>query len=259
MFVIISCKKEKYRTPSGVEFDIILVIGQSNTHQGIGFDFNLDSPRIYIKQLGRHGENNFKIIPATEPLDHVSKLSNNIGFALTFAKQYSFKHLQPNHELLIIPCGMGQTGFANNFWNVGDTLYNDALTRTNYVLNKYKSKLVAVLWHQGENDIFNTNYQATLDSMITNLRKDIVGNNNDVPFILGGMVPYWSNQDTNRIKHNNVIANTPLRINKTGYADPRIPFVITKPDNEYFSIHFDAAGQREMGLRYFSAFQQIAN
>jgi hypothetical protein len=48
-----------------------------------------------------------------------------------------------------------------------------------------------------------------------------------------------------------------IRIAKTGYANPRIPYVIVKPDNDYISLHFDAAGQREMGRRYFSEYKKI--
>ena len=238
-------------------YDIILVIGQSNTHQGIGLDYILDRPFDDIKQLGRFNENNYKIIEAKEPLDHLSKLPDNIGFALTFAKEYEKAYLKSGRNILIIPGGMGCTGFASNYWNVGDTLYVDAVERTNYVLKHFNSKLVAILWHQGEDDIWNMIYQQSLDSMIVNMRKDITGNNINVPFILGGLVPYWVDQDSNRYLLNRIIENTVIRIAKTGYANPRIPYVIVKPDNDYISLHFDAAGQREMGRRYFSEYKKI--
>ena len=51
---------------------IILVIGQSNTHAGIGFDVELDKPVKGIKQLGRFGTDNMKIIEAVEPIQHLS-------------------------------------------------------------------------------------------------------------------------------------------------------------------------------------------
>lgn len=254
-----SCEKnsESGQTDLNNNFDVILVIGQSNTHQGIGLDVYLDRPYENIKQLGRFEPYNYKIILAKEPLDHLSKLPNNIGFALTFAKKYSDNYLNMGNQVLIIPEGMGITGFSQHSWNKGDTLYNDAVTRTNYVLQNFKSKLVAILWHQGENDVGNPNYQQNLDSMITNIRKDIIGDNSEVPFILGGMVPYWVDQDTNRININNIIETTVNRIAMTGYANPRLPYVINKPDNEYIAIHFNAEGQRELGLRYFSEYQRL--
>ena len=236
------------------EYDIILVIGQSNTHQGIGLDRKLDKPSNNIKQLGRFGWNDYKIIPATEPLEHISSLPGCIGFALTFAKEYEKEFLEKGRKVLIIPAGMGSTGFLNNYWNPGDTLYQDAVARTNFVLDNCNSKLVAILWHQGENDIENPDFQKRLDTMIVKMRKDLRGENNKVPFILGGLVPYWTSQDNSRIRLNTIIANTVRRVEYTGFADPTKPEVIVKPDNDFVSIHFDAAGQREMGRRYFSEY-----
>lgn len=236
---------------------VILVIGQSNTHQAIGMDSVIDASNKHIKQLGRFSPYNMQIIEAKEPLDHFSKLNNTIGFALTFAKNYRQGH--PELEVLIIPGGKGQTGFKGNDWNKGDTLYEDAIYRTNHVLSTYKSKLIAILWHQGENDVTNINYQDNIDSMIVNLRKDIIGDHDSIPFILGGMVPYWVDQDADRKKTNQIIEETPNRIHNTAYADPRVPYLIEKVDNEYISIHYDAIGIREMGNRYFMEYLRLIN
>ena len=250
-----SCRKAENEVDNG--YDVFLVIGQSNTHQGIGFDPVLDAPDDHIKQLGRYNNFNLKIITASEPLDHLSKLQNTVGIAMTFAKKYKNTFLQSGRKILIIPGSMGSTGFGSNYWNPGDTLYNDAVMRTNYVLNNFNSKLVAILWHQGEDDIGNPNYQQRLDTMIVKIRKDINGDNMNVPFILGGMVPYWVIQDTNRIILNTIIENTVIRIENTGYANPKVPFLIEKPDNDFIPIHYDANGLREMGRRYFSEFERI--
>ena len=250
-------KKETAQSELVNRYDVILVIGQSNTHQGIGFDHWLDRPFKNIKQLGRFNDNDYKIIPAVEPLDHLSKLPNTIGFALTFAKEYERKYLKKGRCILIIPAGMGSTGFSSNYWNPGDTLYQDAVARTNFVLEHFNSRLAAILWHQGESDVGNAAFQERLDSMIVHLRKDITGCSKDVPFILGGLVPYWTDQDRNRIALNRILETTPARVGKTGYADPRMPDLIVKPDNELVAIHFDAKGEREMGRRYFSEYEKL--
>jgi hypothetical protein len=250
-----SCRKAENEAVNG--YDVFLVIGQSNTHQGIGFDSVLDAPDDHIKQLGRYHDFNLKIITAREPLDNLSKIQNTVGIAMTFAKKYKNNFLQSGRKILLIPGSMGSTGFGSNYWNPGDTLYNDAVMRTNYVLKNFNCKLVAILWHQGEDDIGNPNYQQRLDSMIVDMRKDINGDNVDVPFILGGMVPYWVNQDTSRIILNTIIENTVFRIENTGYANPKVPFLIEKPDNDFIPIHYDANGLREMGRRYFSEFERI--
>lgn len=253
-----SCIKENdSNNYDNFTYHVILVIGQSNTHQGYGVDSILDAPSEKIKQLGRFSSNNYQIIKAEDPLDHLSKVNGSIGFPMTFAKKYSEEYLEGNDKILIIPASKGSTSFAGNFWNPGDTLYNDEINRTNYILKNFKSKLVAILWHQGEDDINNPYYQKSLDSMIVNIRKDIINNNNNIPFILGGMVPYWVDLDSNRMINNDIIKNTPLRILNTGYADPRIPFVIQKIDNTDISIHYDAKGQREMGKRYFNEYKKL--
>jgi len=227
------------------------VIGQSNTHQGIGFDPVIDATESVIWQLGRFGSDNRRIIPATEPLQHLSPIPGCIGFALPFAKAYKQLFLSPGHGVLILPCGMGSTGFGNHYWNPGDSLFNDAVDRTRYVLGKYPSRLVTILWHQGESDIGNPIYQQELDTMIVALRRSLPGETDSIPFILGGLVPYWVCQDTARIRVDGIIRNTVHRIPHTGFADPLIPTIIEKPDNDYIPLHFDAAGQREMGRRYF--------
>lgn len=259
IYLLFSCKKEDAATRSELVnyFDVILVIGQSNTHQGLGYNRKLDAPASEIKQFGRFNDNNYKIIPATEPLEHFSSLSDCIGFALTFAKEYRNEYLQKGRKVVIIPGGMGSTGFSSNYWNPGDTLYNDAVERTNYILEHFNSKLVAILWHQGESDIGNPAYREKLDSMIVQLRRDITGDNASVPFILGGMVPYWVDQDSNRVLLAKIIENTVNRVANTGFADPRLPFVIVKPDNDYVAVHFDANGQREMGRRYFAIYRKL--
>lgn len=260
LLAMISCGKDtaNYRAIEPVtEYDIILVIGQSNTHMGIGLDTKLDGPDPGIFQLGRFGLNNCRIIQAVEPLDHFSKLTDCIGFALTFAKEYNRAFTKAERGIIIIPGGKGGTGFGNHCWNRGDGFYNDAVWRTKYVLQQYPSRLVAILWHQGEADVGNALYQSRLDSMIVSIRRDLGDSAGTVPFILGGLVPYWTDQDTGRIRINAILKNTVTRIPNTGFADPRTPWMIVKPDNEYNAIHFNANGERELGRRYFAEYRKM--
>lgn len=267
--VLFSCKKDETspvnvipphsEIPPGTydneAYDIILVIGQSNTHSGSGLDLILDSSDPLIFQFGRIQENNYKIIPAAEPLEHATFSPQKIGFALTFAKLYKSNKLITGRKVIIIPCGQGDTGFRKQRWNKGDDLYEDAVLRTNYILKYHpNSKIAAILWHQGEADLNYSPYQSALDAMIVNLRKDIRSPSGEViPFVLGGMVPYWVDKDQSRKLLNNIIKNTPGRVPRCGFADPALPFLITKPNNDLDDTHFDASGQREMGKRYYAA------
>lgn len=247
----VDCESETISAPH-----IILVAGQSNTHAGLGLDESIDTPEDGIYQLGRF-ENDMCIIQACEPLDHHTKTQNMIGFALTFAKLLK-QHENGDNDILIIPCGFGGTGFMDNRWNKTNDLYEDAVARVNHVLETYPgSELTAVLWHQGETDVVlnNPDYAARLDAFINNLRADIGAD--QIPLIVGGMVPYWVQQVPDREATQAIIADTPNRHNKVGYADPTVPFVIEKPDNTFDEIHFSAAGQRELAQRYFTAYLEI--
>ena len=236
---------------------IILVIGQSNTHAGIGFDSQLDKPVDGIKQLGRFGVGNMKVIEAVEPIQHHTKNKTKIGFSFTFAKLLK-NQINSDSNIILVPCGFGGTGFKDNRWNKGDDLYNDAIERVKSIVKNYPdSKLITILWHQGEKDVGSTSYQTDLDNFIINLRNDLDAH--DVPFIVGGMVPFWVDQSSERKKQQKIISNTVNRHVKIGYADPEIPFRIKKIDDEFDAIHYDADGQRELGKRYFNEFLRLKN
>lgn len=255
--VLLSCNSSTSTSTSESvkSYNIILVIGQSNTHYGPGLDTAIDVPLDKIKQLGRFGDDAMKIIDAIEPLQHHSMKTDKIGFGLTYAKLLH-EYLDDSKKLIIVPCGAGGTGFQTNNWNKGDDLYIDAVERVQYLLSKKpQNKLVSILWHQGESDVANPNYQEDLDRFIVNIRSDLEAES--VPFILGGMVPYWVSQSGSRGNQQMIISNTPDRHDNVGYANPEVPFVIQKNDNTDDAVHFDAAGQRELANRYFQEFVKI--
>jgi hypothetical protein len=259
--LFISCKKdnEDLNIDRKKVFDIVLVAGQSNTCSGIGLNYLIDTPDTLVKQLGRF-ENDMKVIDAIEPLDHWSKSQDKIGFALTFAKEYIRANLLDSGKyLLIIPCGKGGTGFKKKEWNRGGVLYNDAIDRVNRVLRANNmNRIVAILWHQGEEDVNYDNYQADLDTMILGMRLDIKSNYiSNIPFILGGMVPFWVENYLNADKQQRIIENTVNRIMYTGYANPYLPSVLMRENNTYDFIHYNAEQQRELGRRYFSEYKKI--
>ena len=254
ILILQSCNDESHLEIRD-SYKIIIIAGQSNTHAGPGFDPILDTSHASIKQLGRFYGDDYKIIPAEEPLQHHVMIYGEIGFGLTFAKLVN-EHLDDGKNILIIPCGKGGTGFIDQNWNKGDPLYNDLINRYRLIKNDYPdSKLLAILWHQGEKDVGNDEYQNLLDGFINNLRKDV--GNPSTPFILGGMVPYWVNLRSAREVQQQIISTTTLRISNVGYADPNLPFVIEKSDNDFDAIHFDAVGQREMGRRYFEEYLRL--
>lgn len=249
--IMFSCSKEKNESTNYV----VLIVGQSNTHAGIGYDLELDKTVEGIKQLGRFGNDNMKIIDAKEPLHHHTSGENKIGFGLTFSKLLK-NYLNTKKNIILVPCGFGGTGFAKNDWNKGDELYSDAVIRVKHIVENYQdSELTAILWHQGESDVGSMSYENDLDNFINDIRNDL--NAFDVPFILGGMVPFWVDKNEERIKQQEIISNTVKRHNLIGYADPELPFRIEKEDNFFDQIHFDAVGQRELGKRYFNEYLRL--
>ncbi|MEL0239133.1 MAG: sialate O-acetylesterase [Gammaproteobacteria bacterium] len=249
--IMFSCSKEKNEPTNYV----VLIVGQSNTHAGIGYDSELDKTVDGIKQLGRFGNDNMKIIDATEPLHNHTASENKIGFGLTFSKLLK-NYLKTEKNIILVPCGFGGTGFSQNNWNKGDELYSDAVARVKYVMeNNPGSELTAMLWHQGESDVGSMSYENDLDNFINDIRNDL--NAFDIPFILGGMVPFWVDKYDLRIKQQEIISNTVNRLNLIGYANPELPFRIEKQDNLFDEIHFDAVGQRELGKRYFSEYIRL--
>ncbi|HXD94769.1 MAG TPA: sialate O-acetylesterase [Bacteroidia bacterium] len=238
-------------------YDVFVVAGQSNTYWGQGYDSIKDKEAEGIYQLGRLAPNDLKIIQAKEPLHHFNPKADRIGFALTFAKLYQ-TYIQKKNDILIIPCGMDNTGFDGEGWHRKDFLYDNAISRINYVFKKYpKSNLKAILWHQGEKDVNYKNYQRDLDTLIAQFRRDIIGANKTTPFILGGMVPYWTELKPERKHQQQIIKETVNRIPATAYVDPYLPQKIQKPNNNQDTLHYNADGQREMGKRYFEVYKNM--
>lgn len=251
LFSLISCE---FKTFDDTGFDIFIIAGQSNTLAGIGLDAKIDTPDKDIFQLGRFSIFDFMISQATEPLQHHTARKNKIGFGLTFAKLYK-NHKKKAKPILLIPCGFGGASLKKE-WEISEFLYKDLIERVNFVKQKHpKSIIKAVLWHQGEADTGLTNYDILLDKFINSIRKDL--KSESLPFILGGMVPFWVSQNELRKKQQEFIKNTPLRQKNTAYADPNFPFVIKKENDLIDKVHYDAKGQRELGKRYFSAYLSI--
>lgn len=262
--LFLSCTKEKSKEDAGqqIEFDIFLVIGQSNVFNGYKVDYTLDKTDSRIKQLGRYGTKNYQIIEAKDPLDHFTKVDDRNGFVLTFSLLYLQHYWEGNRKVLLIPAAENGSSFRYKRWNKGDTLYNDVVARTRYVLDKFPgSKVKGFLWHQGESDVYwGRDYAGLLDRMISNMRYDIAGSAGDsIPFIVGGFVPYWVDKYPAAKITDSVISETAGRLPFIGYASARVPFIIQKPVNYIDEIHFDAAGQRELGKRYFEAYKRFQN
>ena len=252
--ILIACQIELENEK--VAYDIILIAGQSNTHGSLGINYELDKPEENIFQLGRYSIFDHMILEAREPLHHHTLSNDKIGFGLTFAKNYKKKLEANKNPILILPCGFGGSSLFTD-WDFDNFLYQDLIERVEFVKSKYPlSKLKVILWHQGETDVGNSSYEERLDLFLNTLRRDL---KTDCPLILGGMVPYWVSLKEERMILQNILKDTPNRIGNVAYADPTVPYIIEKPNNDLNKIHYDANGQRELGRRYFISYCTIVS
>jgi hypothetical protein len=258
--IFISCGKEKPPVPL-LGYDIFLIAGQSNTFNGKYIDPVLDKYDLRVLQLGRRDGFDYKLLLAIEPLHHHSYSDSLNGFALSFAKLYADSYLENGRKVLLIPCAENGSGFINGRWNRGNPLFEDAVKRVSFCVNAFPgSRVKGILWHQGEADkSFGTFYQSLLESMIIAMRKDIKINTgqDSIPFIAGGLVPFWIKSNPQYAIIDSVLRALPVSTQLTGFADAHKPFVIRKLNDEDDPIHFDAAGQREMARRYFEEYKKL--
>lgn len=225
-------------------FDIVLLAGQSNmigldTYDGLGthdnwtFQWNQDS----------------QLTSASTPLDHVNATAGTMGLDITFSADY--RAANPNRRLLLVPSAEGSSGFSDNRWNQGDDMYQNAVTRTNAAMaNLPGSRIVGILWLQGEQDALNsmsgTAYAAALDAMIAAMRSDIIGAAN-APFVVGEFLDIANASFPTETEIRAAILDTPNRVANTVAATSA---GLTDGGD---GLHFDAASLRTMGERMYAA------
>ena len=153
-------------TPSGNTM-VFMLAGQSNM-AGDNYDGSApDTKTIYdlpqITQLGRYttggysadGNDNYEIVVGMDPLefDESAAFGNpgtttettGIGPGMSFAYSYV---KATGQSVTLIPCAVLSSGFPS--WSPGQSLYNDCLQRTQYVLNLGGYSFGGILWVQGE-------------------------------------------------------------------------------------------------------------
>jgi len=246
---------------------------------------------------------------------------NPVGFGLSFSKEYLNSPKKINSKVLIVGCGYGGSGFSKplklnksfGYWwrptDVSGHLFTDTNTtgtvKSLYLMAKQKitdmkakvgdrSKVVGILWHQGESDSKycmenETNklaYINYINTLFSDLRRDIrtlFPNSTNVPILLGGLSPELV---YNRINHT-LRSGESQTNNMTSFIQSRVVpsisnahFVSSGPisgskfkdylegDNEINSagitvkentshVHISATSQREFGKRYAYIFNNI--
>lgn len=245
-------------TPFDEPYLIVAVLGQSNAHgAGIGLDRNgLDAPHPRVHQWAASGNSKDTIVAGCDPLFHEVP-SKGVGFACSFAVQLAESTGRP---VLLVPYARGDSAFARVRGVSWDPA--DRGARLNLLWNGMQrirsavamgNELAVVLWHQGESDVPLTTgpvYAEKFDSVIDTLRDEF----GDVPFVVGQMVP-----DEIASGHPNypiidaVHRDTPRRRSGVEF----VPGPAGMYNSETEKIHYNAAGQRELGARMWKAFAEM--
>jgi hypothetical protein len=219
-----------------------LLVGQSNM---AGRGFEKDVPLIYdehIKVLINGGWQTM-----WEPI-HNDRPTAGISLGASFAAAWRLQH--PKEEIGLIPCADGGTSLAD--WAVGGVLFDHAVCQAK--LAQRSSQLAGILWHQGENDCSAegaSHYREKFSQIVAAWRREL--DVPEVPLIIGGLGDFLPSGRYGAYFTGYSLVNQALQ-----------DFAATTP-NGYFAtatgltanpdgLHFDAASQRLLGLRYFEAF-----
>lgn len=227
--------------------DSILLIGQSNA-AGRG-KLNEAAPldncggKLKVQRNGRW-------LGMYRPVNNDRPFSGTC-LAESFAKAYYQDH--QDVEVGIIPCADGGTSLDQ--WQPGEILFDNAVNCAKLAMRT--SRIVAILWHQGEADCHESKYplyKEKFGKIIDTLRREL--DLPDVPVIVGGLGDFLAVCALDANLKNYVFVNKELmefakENHNCGYASAE--GLGANTDN----LHFNAAALDEFGLRYYEEFKKI--
>ncbi len=208
-------------------FDIIVGAGQSNALQS---DEPILGERVVDARVHIWEGETSRVVESSETY-----------LLPEFAREY-VRTLAPDRRVLLVSAAEGATGFTTSSldpcppgykpgvgtWDrelVGDpvNLYGRLVDRaTNAVQSNAGSRLVCLLWSQGESDCIREpflderEYAARLDDLIVTFRADV--GVPDLPVIVGSMVPEWYRETVERRSIATALEETPFRLPFVSYV-----------------------------------------
>ena len=166
--------------------------------------------------------------------------------AESFADAYAKEH---NVDVGLIPCADGGTTLDQ--WAPGGLLFDNAVFQAS--LAKRTSKIVGVLWHQGESDCtdeLSILYEEKFLKIMQAFRDKLDLHN--VPFILGGLGDMCEGRFKNYKEVNKTLQKIAREQKMVGYASAD-----GLTSNDFDKIHFNTKSLIEFGLRYYSEFKRF--
>lgn len=237
-------------------YDIIIIINQCNSTNTADVNNTIDSDIWQLKY------NNRAIIPLQEGLDANRKQAiNDIG--LSFAKEYKEDgKVKPGRKILLINCEVNNliSRYGSKSRKIGkkssDTnVFSLCAARVNSGLNLASrngaiSKVIAILWNQGENDSkyiksSPTKYKRIIRDMLISLRK-YIGASDKIPILLGKLIP---SEITTIIREipNTFPNDTIVYVNSEGLMNNQIEFG-KRYYNQYKELALSSGGFMIGGL-----------
>lgn len=154
----------------------VLMIGQSNM---AGRGFINEVPMICNERIQMLRNGKWQMM--TEPINYDRPISG-VSLAGSFAAMWCMENKE--EQIGLIPCAEG--GSSIDDWSIEKILFKNAIVQAKFAMQN--SNLIAILWHQGENDSYNGNYKTYYEKLHTifeALKNEL--NLDDVPFIIGGL------------------------------------------------------------------------
>lgn len=198
-----------------------------------------------ILSINKAGE----LVLAKEPLNLNELSMVGLDCGMSFARTM-LKSCPPDVSILVLHTAVG--GSSIQKW-IHDSVHREVPLLTNFktrvaVANKYGT-IKGIIWHQGEADANNKGipvYASRLDTLFGMFRK-ICGNNN-LPIVMGELGHFSKTSHEPFMQVNQIM-------HEHASKDPFSAVVKTKDlDHKGDFLHFNAVGQRTLGMRYAEVF-----
>lgn len=236
--------------PSKKNTWVFIMAGQSNMagRGQVGPEDTIPDPRILtINAAGQ-------IIQAKEPLNIYEPTMAGLDCGISFARTI-LKDCPADVTILLIHTAVG--GSSIKKW-IDDSVHREVSLLSNFnqkaALARKYGKVKGILWHQGEADANAKGipvYENNLGILFTKFRRATKQKN--LPIIMGELGSFSKNAAQQFKTINEIMV---------GYTKKDLfTAVISTADLNHKgdNLHFNAAGQREMGIRYANAFIQNFN
>lgn len=231
---------------------VFILAGQSNMAGRGAIDYNpfngdtLTNRRIQaINQDGN-------IVLAKEPLHFYEPKMAGLDCGLSFARTL-LSFIPEDVSILLIPTAVGGSSITQ--W-IDDSVHRDVMLWTNFKsmveIGKKYGTVKGILWHQGESDA-NANgipaYGENLKTLFAKMRKET--GEKKLPILMGELGYFSKTVNDQFMKINGVM-------HRYASIDKRSVVVGAKGlDHKGDNLHFNSAGQRELGRRYAHAFAEV--